>query len=312
MALCTQPDNGLQRWQEQLLCPATARDVRAAALRDHLPLDSPWRKSVLRHDARLWELFPAECAAFRTDLQAHHGHTSDVERCDGNPDSDSCTASTSVLDDIQQPLLNSQLQSLAADVCTRLAVYACASSLAAASICTDVAAKDNAVQALVHVRTMLRQFDDAAAKHEAAARCALESARTQQQAMHELALVVQQAAADVERTVMGVQSAVESGSRDEVESAVTKRGAVRSTAVDGVHTASLKCVECGMDATFLEDCSTGRQARAFLDQMEDDADTDATTATLVQVGSAARLGHHSAHRRFVTVGVDVAEVEHCG
>jgi len=38
-----------------------------------------------------------------------------------------------------------------------------------------------------------------------------------------------------------------------------------------------------MDAKYLEESSTGSLARTFLDEMEDDADTDATTGTSVQV-----------------------------
>ena len=279
MALCTQPDNGLQRWQEQLLCPATARDVRAAALRDHVPLDSPWRKAVLRHDARLWELFPAECALFTMEAEDDQGHTSNS----GGGGSDSDSHASSPMEHVQQPASIPQLHALAADVCTRLAAYASVSSAAAASVCTDVDAKEHVVQTLAQVRAMLRQFDVAAAKHEEVATLALESARMQHQAMQELSRVVRQAADDVATAVLNVKTAVDSGSRDEVDAAAQQRGTVRGMAVATVHAALRKCVECGMDAKYLEENSIGSQARTFLDQMEEDADTDAITGTLVQV-----------------------------
>jgi len=171
--LSARPDNDMQRWQTQLLDPSTKLDVRAAALRDHLPRDSPWRKAVLRHDARLWKLFPVECATFHSETRG----PSDVDCSD--TDSDSCTASP--VHRMNEPVSIPQLQSLAADVCTLLASYARSSSLAAASVChTDVDAQETVVQTLAQLRTMLHQFDDTAAEHEEAAKCVLESARKQQ------------------------------------------------------------------------------------------------------------------------------------
>ena len=265
----------MKLWQQQLLNPATVANVRATALRDNLPVDSPWRQAVLRYDARLWELFPTECAVFTTEAEDHQGHTSD----DGT-DSDPHASSPM---ELQHPVSISQLQVLAADVCTRLATYASASSAAAASACTDVDAKDHVVQTLAQVRAMLRQFDVAAAKHEEVATLALESARMQHQAMQELSRVVHQAADDVATAVLNVKTAVDSGSRDEVDAAAQQRGTVRGVAVATVHAALRKCVECGMDAKYLEESSTGSLARTFLCKMEDEVDTDATTGALVQV-----------------------------
>ena len=266
---------GVEAWHTQLLNPATAPDIRATALRNNLPVDSPWRQAVLRYDARLWELFPAECAVFTTEAEDHQGHTSD----DGT-DSDPHASSPM---ELQHPVSISQLQVLAADVCTRLATYASASSAAAASVCTDVDAKEHVVQALAQVRAMLRQFDVAAAKHEEVATLALESARMQHQAMQELSRVVRQASDDVATAVVNVKAAVDRGSRDGVDSAVQQRCTVRGMAVDNVRAASRKCVECGMDAKYLEESSTGSLARTFLCKMEDEVDTDATTGALVQV-----------------------------
>jgi len=266
----------MEAWHKQLLNPATAPDIRATALRNNLPVDSPWRQAVLRYDARLWELFSAECAVFATEAEDDQAHTSNVGG--GGGDSDRHTSSPT-----EHPVSIPQLQGLAADVCTRLAAYARVSSAAVASACTDVDAKEHVVQALAQVRAMLRQFDAAAATHEEVATLALESARMQQQAMQELSRVVRQASDDVATAVVNVKAAVDRGSRDGVDSAVQQRCTVRGMAVDSVYAASQKCVECGMDATYLEESSTGSLARTFLDKMKDDADTAATTGTLVQV-----------------------------
>ena len=268
----------MEAWHARLLNPATAPDIRATALRN-LAVDSPWRQAVLRYDSRLWELFPAECAVFTMEAEDDQGHTSNS----GGGGSDSDSHASSPMEHVQQPASIPQLHALAADVCTRLAAYASVSSAAAASVCTDVDAKEHVVQALAQVRAMLRQFDAAAAKHEEVATLALESARMQHQAIQELSRVVRQAGDDVATAVVNVKAAVDRGSRDEVDSAVQQRCTVRGMAVDNVRAASRKCVECGMDANYLEESSTGSLARTFLDKMEDDADTDATTGTLVQV-----------------------------
>lgn len=147
----------MKQWQQQLLNPAIASDVRATAVREHLSLDSPWRKAVLRHDTRMWSLFPEECAMFGAESEDHLECKSEV---DGT---------------LQQPVSIPELQGLAADLATQVASYVRASS----STCTGVAALESAVQALVQVRSMLRRFDDAVAKHEQAAKRALESAREQ-------------------------------------------------------------------------------------------------------------------------------------
>ena len=180
----------MKKWKLQLLNPATAPDVRATALRDHLPLESPWRAAVLRHDSRLWKLFPEECASFRTASEGHEERKSDV---DGNgADSGSCSVSSGQSMGVQPSVSIPKLQALAADVCARLASYVGASSSAAASTCTDVATRETVVQALAQVRTMLRQFDEAVATHEEVAERALGVARRQR---------------------------VESGERDKVDSA---------------------------------------------------------------------------------------------
>ena len=269
----------MEAWHGQLLDPATAPDIRATALRNNLPVDSPWRQAVLRHDARLWELFPAECAKFTMEAEDHQGHASN----EGGGDIDSGSHTPSPMEHVQHPVSIPQLQGLAADVCTRVAVYASVSSAAVASACTDVDAKEHVVQALAQMRAMLRQFDAAAAKHEEVATLALESARMQHQAMQELSRVVHQAADDVATAVLNVKTAVDSGSRDEVDAAAQQRGTVRGMAVATVHAALRKCVECGMDAKYLEESSTGSLAGTFLDKMEDEVDTDATTGALVQV-----------------------------
>jgi len=281
-----QPDNDqIRAWQKQLLNPATPPHIRATALRDHLPVDSPWRQAVLRHDARLWELFPTECAVFTMEAEDPQGHASN----EGGGDIDSDSHTPSPMEHVQYPVSIPQLQVLAADVCARLAAYASAASAAGASACTDVDAKEHVVQALAQVRAVLRQVDSAAAKHEEVATLALESARMQHQAMQELSRVVCQAGDEVAMAVSNVKAAVASGSQDDVDSAVKQRRTVRGKTVENVHAASRKCVKCGMDAKYLEESSTGSQARTFLDQMEDDADTDATTGTLVQV--VLRWGH---------------------
>ena len=268
----------MELWLTRLLDPTTAPNIRATALHDNLPVDSPWRQAVLRHDARLWQLFPAECALFTTEEEDHQGHTSD----DGGG-SDSDPHASSPMEHVQHPVSIPQLQVLAADICTCLATYASASSGAAASECTDVDAKGHVVQTLAQVRALLSEFDVAAARHEEVATLALESARMQHQAMQELSRVVRQAADDVATAVLNVKTAVDSGSRDEVDAAAQQRGTVRGMAVATVHAALRKCVECGMDAKYLEESSTGSLARTFLDKMEDDADTEATTGTMVQV-----------------------------
>jgi len=288
-----------------LLDPGSAPDMRATALRDHLPVDSPWRQEVLRNDVRLWELFPAECAVFTTDAEDHQDHAS--YGSGSNTDSDTCTNMASPMDCFHHPASIPQLQVLAADVCTRLAAYACATSVAAASTCADVDAKQHVVQALAQLRAILRQFDVTAAKHEEVATLALETARAQHQAMQELSRVVQQAADDVATAVLNVKSAVDTESRDAVDSAVRQRVNVRGMAVDSVNAASRKCVECGIGATYLEESSIGSQTRAFLDQMEGDADSDATRQTLVQVCDVSLCGT-------VAVGLivsGVSEVEDC-
>jgi len=267
----------MEAWHTWLLNPATAPNTRATALHN-LPVDSPWRQAVLRYDVRLWELFPAECALFTMEAEDDRGHTSNSGGCG----SDSDSHASSPMEHVQQPASIPQLHPLAADVCPCLATYASASSAAAASACTDVSTKEHVMQALAQEPAMLRQLDAAAVKQEEAT-LALELARMQHQAIQELSHVVRQAGDDVVTAVVNVKAAVDSGSRDEVDSAVQQRCTVRGMAVDNVRAASRKCVECGMDAKYLEESPIGSLARTFLDKMENDADTDATTGTLVQV-----------------------------
>ena len=56
--------NSLEWWEVALLSPTASVEKRVEALR-HVDVDSPWRHAVLRHDSRLSQFFPEECAALQ-------------------------------------------------------------------------------------------------------------------------------------------------------------------------------------------------------------------------------------------------------
>ena len=77
--------NGLAGWQSTLLFRTAPVEKRVEALR-HLDVASPWRGAVLRHDTRLWDFFPEECAAFQPSIL---DADSAIDGASGTSDNDS-------------------------------------------------------------------------------------------------------------------------------------------------------------------------------------------------------------------------------
>jgi len=87
--------NALAWWQHALLSPTATVDARVEAL-SNLDSDSRWRHAVLRHDTRLWQFFPDECASFQSSI-SNRGDDAGGTGCDNTPGASWCGAKAAIV-----------------------------------------------------------------------------------------------------------------------------------------------------------------------------------------------------------------------
>lgn len=250
-------DEVVQCWQAILLKPNTPSQARAAAIRNNLPRHSPWRQELLRHDRRLWTLFPVECA----------------ELADQAPDSDGRLDTPN--SDFLAPSMH-HIQRMAADVSVLVSCLGRASLTAV----SNADAMDSVVTATTKLQATLQQLNHAAEQHRMEAHRKLEWAHKQRQRVEQLASVVQQATANVETAIACVQKSTTKTTRADVEAAVRSRMLVTTESIESVHTALLDCHEVGIAPS---QRSVVKTARALLSRLEQDKDTHEAAQPLVEV-----------------------------
>jgi len=257
--------NYLAQWQESLLDPTRPATERAAAIRDNLVRPSLWRQALLRHDPRLWDLFPQECAEYRAQTAAA---SRDLPSCSDENEASQCFG-----------LSVHQLQCMTANVSVQVSCLTHVST----SACHDVTTMEDIVGAVNELQAMLQQLVGATKQYHNAAHRKLELARRQSHCSKQLESVVRQSSADVEAAIARVQAATASGSRTDIAVAISARHAIVTEAIESVHDVLFDCREVGMDSLQPPGGSAMKAANALLDRLERDNDTHDAVEPLVQV-----------------------------
>jgi len=266
--------NHLSEWQETLFDPKSSASARATAIRGHLDRPSPWRQALLRHDQRLWALFPTECAE-------HQAGSSLADQ----PTCSHGAAATSMVGDTRHDCAASsvpQLQCMVADVSVQIAHLASVSP----SSCLNVTSMEGMMKATGGLHAMMQRLNAAVERHRVLLHREWEYTSKQRQSTMQLESVVQQASTEVEAAFVRVQSAVASGRRADVEAAIRVRQNTATEAIESVHSALLDYQDQAMGALHPEPCSAVKQARVALDGLEHDKDTHGAIEPLVQVPPA--------------------------